>query len=103
MTSTAHHTAALSAVGSLRAGGREDKFEEPPKPSLLQYVGITASEIEFICLVRSLLKDGPINMAGLRTIYKSILQKNGVPSLQCERGMKKKLISYKDDIHFMKP
>ena len=65
-------------------------------------VGIIASDIEFICLVKSLLNDGPISMAELRTTY-SMLQKNGVHNRHCNYSMKKKLVNHIDDIHFMKP
>ena len=65
-------------------------------------VDIIASDIEFICLVKSLLNDGPISMAELRTTY-SMLQKNGVHNRHCKYSMKKKLVNHIDDIHFMKP
>ena len=67
-------------------------------------IGIIASDIEFICLVKGLLRDGSVlSMAELRVTYNSILQKNGVDNLQLERGIKEKLSLHIDNIHFMRP
>ncbi len=66
-------------------------------------MGIIASDIEFICLVRNLLKDGPVSMADLRQTYTSILQKNGAHTVHCDRDMKKKLNLNIENIHFIQP
>ncbi len=69
-------------------------------------VGKIASDIEFVSLVRSLLQAGEVlNMSDLKSLYSRILDSNGVHNVQSSttQGMKEKIASHIDDVHFMKP
>ena len=77
------------------------------KEHTLQETNISkiAADIEFVSLVRSLLQAGEIlNMTDLKSVYSRILDNNGVHNvpLPTTQGMKEKINSHIDDVHFMK-
>jgi len=68
-------------------------------------VAIVASDIEFVRLVRGLLQAGNVlNMTDLKSAYSSILESNGAHHIvqPTTQGIKEKISSHIDDIHFMK-
>lgn len=68
-------------------------------------VGVVASDIEFIGLVRSSLQAGEvINMLDLKSVYSTILGSNGVHNVQISgKDIKKKISSYIQHVQFIKP
>ncbi len=66
-------------------------------------IGIVASDVEFISLVRGLLNQGSVlSMADLRSTYTAILQTNDIQSTSADRNMKAKVISHIENLQFMK-
>ena len=67
-------------------------------------VSIVASDIEFVCLVCTLLQDGKVlNIMDLKSVYSRILRANDVPDIELStHDIKEKITSHIDDVHFMK-
>jgi len=74
--------------------------EEKERAQKETNVAIVASDIEFVSVVHGLLQAGNVlNMTDLKSAYSSILESNVQPTTQ---GIKEKITSHIDDIHFMK-
>ena len=78
--------------------------QDRQRPAEDTNVGVIASDIEFLSLVKSLLTDGTeLNMSELHSTYCSILETHGVNILPQVRDVKQKISSHIDNVHFKRP